>query len=163
MKKIFLIALVTILLIRGANASIPLLPPPGPGGGIMDVMRAQQDLRRQYVETQILQQQLALMQQQRMQQSQVYDAPYKNTNPANYNDVKISYILENNALGQSTSWWDPNTGIKYTITPKNNTTYRGNQNCRTYRVTIQSNMKKKLIDNLACRLNNGTWIRIEKK
>lgn len=66
MKKIILISLIAISPIT--NASIPLprvIPDAQPGGYIVSGMRAQQDLRRQYIENQILQEQLAMMQQQR--------------------------------------------------------------------------------------------------
>ncbi len=175
MKKILSITLITILLIGRANAFLPLPPPPGPGGYIVDSMRAQEDLRRQQLENQMMQQRIYMMMQQQqamlemqrreeaIQQNQVYNSIDQSVDHTSYNDKKISDSLENNALGQSTHWWDPSTGIKYSITPKNNTTYRGNQNCRAYRLIIQSNKKKKQLNNLACRLANGSWIRIEKR
>jgi len=177
MKKLFLIALACIMPITNADAFLPLpalLPDAQPGGHMVAAMRAQQELKRQYLENQLLAQQIDMMRQQQatiemqsnesaMQQNQVYDATDKNTRLTNYNDKKISESLENNAVGQSANWWDPNTGIKYTITPTKNISFKGNQYCREYKVIIQANKKKQQINNLACRLKNQSWIRIEKR
>ncbi len=76
MKKITL----SLILLLGvytslAEASLPLpnvVGSVGPGGGIIASMQAQEDLRRQQLDNQMLQEQISMMQQQREIQTHVH-------------------------------------------------------------------------------------------
>ena len=78
-----------------------------------------------------------------------------------YNERMIAKILEANDIGETTKWWNPQTGSRYSVTPMHNLAYRGNPNCRAFRMTIHSGNTKQKIDNVACRVRNGSWVSVD--
>ena len=69
--------------------------------------------------------------------------------------VQHNKALENNRVGQTTSWADPD-GSNHTLTPTN--TYNENSRpCRDFRQTVEINGQTEIMTGKACRQNDGSW------
>ena len=163
MKSIRLIIIFAMFIfITSSYANIPLVQPPGPGGGLVDAMRGMNTLNNEMLQTKILRQQLAIMQQQQQAMEQDKQKEfYAQKNMAKAVEDKISYCLEHNAVGHSCYWRHPRFDNRLTITPIRNVIYRGNKNCRNYRIIIQTQKEKTQVTNLACRLARGKWVGVD--
>lgn len=111
-KKIILIFLIALSPI--VNASIPLVPPPSPGGGIVASMRAQVELQNQYIQNQILREQLAMMQQRRAA-TNFHESMRSNKYRNNRNGGLIFFTTEmaaqNHCQNDTVVWLNLPTGI----------------------------------------------------
>lgn len=64
--------------------------------------------------------------------------------------------LENNNVGQTSSWSNPDTGHSGSVTPTR-TDYRTGGRCRNYRTTITVDGRTERAIGRACRQADGTW------
>lgn len=158
--RLILIVLMFIFITQG-YANLPLPQPPGPDGGLVDAMRGMNTLNNEMLQTKILRQRLAMMQQQQGMEQADQKEIYAQQNMARTVEEKISYCLEHNAVGHSCYWRHPIFGNRLIITPVRNLTYSGNKNCRNYKMIIQTQNEKAQVTNLACRSTRGKWIRID--
>lgn len=69
--------------------------------------------------------------------------------------VESSQVLENNQIGQSSSWTDPQ-GRNYSMTPTN-TYYSGSTPCRNFQSTVEIDGQTEVLSGQACRQSDGTW------
>lgn len=66
--------------------------------------------------------------------------------------------LDNNSVGQPSSWKNKKTGGRYTMKPTSNVmAYNGNNNCRKYEVTGVVGGKKETTSGIACKTSDGKW------
>ncbi len=165
MKSLRLIVIFSMFIfIAPGYANLPLpnvVPDVGPGGPLVTAMRGMNTLNNEMLQTKILRQQLAMMQQQQAMDQADQKEIYAQQNMAKTVEDKIYYCLEHNAVGHSCYWRHPRLGNRLTITPIRNVTYNGNKNCRNYRLIIQTQNEKTQVTNLACRLSRGRWVRID--
>ena len=73
----------------------------------------------------------------------------------------MNRVYEQNKNGQTTKWHNPNTGDKYSVTPKR--TYHdraSNRDCRDAEVLATINGQPKKLIQKACRDNQGNWIAV---
>jgi hypothetical protein len=69
--------------------------------------------------------------------------------------VQHNTALENNRIGQTTSWSDPD-GSNHTLTPTQ--TYNDNSRpCRDFRQTVEIGGRTEIMTGKACRQNDGSW------
>ncbi|MFT7526828.1 MAG: surface antigen [Arenicella sp.] len=69
--------------------------------------------------------------------------------------VQHDKALENNRVGQTTSWSDPD-GSNHTLTPTQ--TYNENSRpCRDFRQTVEIDGQTEIMTGKACRQSNGSW------
>jgi surface antigen len=70
---------------------------------------------------------------------------------------KAAYALENNRSGQTTTWTNPDTGYKYSVTPTK-TSSRNDRPCRTFVFkSYDANGQAHTTTDLACRQADGAW------
>ena len=68
----------------------------------------------------------------------------------------LNRALENQPTGQTTSWKNPDTGNRYSVTPTK--TYRSSRGpCRKFLINGIVNGRPQQIVGRACRKPNGTW------
>lgn len=65
--------------------------------------------------------------------------------------------LENNRIGQTASWRNPDSGNSGTYTPISTYRNASGQDCREYETTITVDGKTERATGRACRESNGTW------
>ena len=67
--------------------------------------------------------------------------------------------LENNRIGQTSTWSNPDTGYSGTVTPTRttHTAARNGKICRTYEQTITVRGQTEIARGTACRRPDGTW------
>lgn len=69
--------------------------------------------------------------------------------------VQHDKALENNRVGQTTSWSDPD-GSNHTLTPTH--TYNDNSRpCRDFRQTVEIDGQTEIMTGKACRQRDGSW------
>jgi surface antigen len=69
--------------------------------------------------------------------------------------VQHDKALENNRVGQTTSWSDPD-GSNHTLTPTQ--TYKENSRpCRDFRQTVEIDGQTEIMTGKACRQSDGSW------
>jgi surface antigen len=69
--------------------------------------------------------------------------------------VQHDKALENNRVGQTTSWSDPD-GSNHTLTPTQ--TYNENSRpCRDFRQTVEIDGQTEIMTGKACRQSDGSW------
>lgn len=61
------------------------------------------------------------------------------------------------ALGKSTTWENPSTGISYTVTPVEKVAVGDNQICRKYTIHATRGGKEENFDGTACVGTDGNW------
>ncbi|MEX2468433.1 MAG: glycine zipper 2TM domain-containing protein [Pseudohongiellaceae bacterium] len=65
-------------------------------------------------------------------------------------------VLENNEIGQSTAWVNPDTGYRYDLQPTN--TYQSASGpCRDYEMQAVIDGRNETIHGTACRQDDGSW------
>lgn len=69
---------------------------------------------------------------------------------------ETSYALEQNKVGETKVWTDPDTGDRYAVTPTN-TYNKGNSPCRDFIITREANGRQYESRETACRQSDGTW------
>lgn len=73
------------------------------------------------------------------------------------NDLReTGYALEENKVGETKTWTDPDTGDRYAVTPTNTYT-EDNSPCRDFIITRESNGRQYESRETACRQSDGTW------
>jgi surface antigen len=65
--------------------------------------------------------------------------------------------FENNRVGQTSAWQNPDTGNSGTITPTRTTQLANGQYCREYKQTITVGGEQHQAYGTACRQPDGTW------
>ncbi|MBB44446.1 MAG: hypothetical protein CMM44_11895 [Rhodospirillaceae bacterium] len=67
--------------------------------------------------------------------------------------------LENNRIGQTSTWLNPDTGHSGSVTPKRttHTAARDGKICRIYEQTITVRGRTEIARGTACRRSDGTW------
>ncbi len=65
--------------------------------------------------------------------------------------------LENNRVGQASTWSNPDTGHSGTVTPIRTYQAPSGQNCREYRHDVKIGDKFEQVIGQACRQADGTW------
>lgn len=65
-------------------------------------------------------------------------------------------VLENNTLGQSSSWNDPDGG-KVAMRPTRTYYDNSQRPCRDYRTTVELDGHTEILTGTACRRPDGTW------
>ena len=69
--------------------------------------------------------------------------------------VQHNTALENNRIGQTTSWEDPD-GSNHTLTPVR-TYNEDSRPCRDFRQTVEIDGQTEIMTGKACRQNDGSW------
>ncbi|MBT8141542.1 MAG: hypothetical protein HKN88_09045 [Gammaproteobacteria bacterium] len=70
--------------------------------------------------------------------------------------LKAGHVLENNRTGHATSWVNPDSSSKYTMTPTN--TYDSASGpCREYTMDAMIGGKRDTVYGTACRQSDGSW------
>jgi surface antigen len=69
---------------------------------------------------------------------------------------RFGNALESEPTGHTTTWTNPDTNERYSVTPTHTNT-SGNQPCRQYKMQAQVNGQPKTITGTACRQPDGTW------
>ena len=70
--------------------------------------------------------------------------------------LKAAQALESTPTGQQTSWTNPDTGAKYTMTPTK--TYEASAGpCRDFTVDASVDGKPEKVSGTACRQSDGSW------
>ena len=65
-------------------------------------------------------------------------------------------VLENNTIGQTTAWVNPDTGYRYNMQPTS--TYQSNTGpCRDYQMRAVIDGRNETINGTACRQTDGSW------
>ena len=74
--------------------------------------------------------------------------------------IKMRNALEHTETNKTTTWVNPDSQVKYAVTPTK-TTYRqtetATQPCREYTTTANIGGKKEQIYGTACRMDDGSW------
>ena len=70
--------------------------------------------------------------------------------------LKTQMAIEQNKSNQTTAWVNPDTGTKYTVTPKKAIKHAA-QYCREYTMTATIAGKQEKTYGTACRQSDGTW------
>lgn len=70
--------------------------------------------------------------------------------------LKTQMAIEQNKSNQSTNWVNPDTGTRYSVTPKR-TYKKANQYCREYTMTATIDGKQQKTYGTACRQPDGGW------
>lgn len=76
--------------------------------------------------------------------------------------LKAQQALEDNKVGQTTSWKNPDNGNTYTVTPTK-TYQQDNTYCREFTQTATIADKPQQIYGTACRQPDGTWKVVNEK
>lgn len=71
--------------------------------------------------------------------------------------MKMNQALESNHCNQSSSWVNPDSGNRYSITPKRTYSNDYGQPCREYTTTAIIGGKRQQIYGTACRTADGSW------
>ncbi|MGZ9067652.1 MAG: RT0821/Lpp0805 family surface protein [Burkholderiales bacterium] len=70
--------------------------------------------------------------------------------------LKTAQALETSKNSEPTSWRNPDTGQRYTVTPTR--TYEGPSGpCREFSTVADINSQRELVHGTACRQADGTW------
>lgn len=69
--------------------------------------------------------------------------------------VQHNNALENNQIGQTTAWEDPD-GSNHTLTPTQ-TYMEDSRPCRDFRQTVEIDGQTEILTGKACRQNDGSW------
>ena len=71
--------------------------------------------------------------------------------------LKAQQALESTRTNESSSWSNPDTGNRYTVTPTR--TYdSGGRNCRDYSTRAYIGGRQEVVHGTACRDSNGSWV-----
>lgn len=70
--------------------------------------------------------------------------------------LKTQMAIEQNKSNQTSSWTNPDTGAKYTVTPKKAIKH-ASQYCREYTMTATIDGKQEKTYGTACRQSDGSW------
>lgn len=71
--------------------------------------------------------------------------------------LKAQYVLASNRSGQTTRWANPDTGVRYAVTPTR-TYQRGyGRYCREYQTEVIIGGRREIAHGTACRQPDGTW------
>ena len=71
--------------------------------------------------------------------------------------LKANRALESNRTGQASSWSNPDTGNRYTVTPTR--TYESREGpCREYTTRAVIDGRSEVIHGKACRDHSGRWV-----
>lgn len=70
--------------------------------------------------------------------------------------MQMNQALEREQSGQTSTWRNPDTGNRYSVTPKR-TYYRGNQPCRDFTTRAVINGQVQTVYGRACRKADGSW------
>jgi surface antigen len=65
--------------------------------------------------------------------------------------------LESSPTGTSSSWSNPDSGHRGTVTPTNTYRNASNQDCRDYETTVYIDGREETATGVACRQPDGTW------
>lgn len=65
--------------------------------------------------------------------------------------------LENSPTGTTSTWSNPDSGHRGTITPTNTYRNASNQDCRDYETTVYIDGQRETATGVACRQPDGTW------
>ena len=65
--------------------------------------------------------------------------------------------LEQNKVGQSTSWVDPDNGQRVSMTPTRTFRDQNNRPCRDYESTVTMDGQPEVVTGTACRQDDGSW------
>jgi surface antigen len=71
--------------------------------------------------------------------------------------LETQMALEKSASGHPTTWKNPDTGNRYTVTPRKTVVGRNHQPCREYMMTAMIAGKKQQMYGTACRQADGSW------
>jgi len=70
----------------------------------------------------------------------------------------MCHALDNNHVGQPSSWKNRKSGARYTMRPTSDVmSYNGNNTCRKFEITGVMDDKKDTTNGIACKNSNGTW------
>lgn len=70
--------------------------------------------------------------------------------------MKAAQALESTPTGQHSTWTNPDTGTKYTMTPTNTYEASGTP-CRDFTVDANVDGKPEKVSGTACRQSDGSW------
>ncbi len=70
---------------------------------------------------------------------------------------KTQYSLESTKSGDTTKWYNPDSGNSGTITPQPAYTNKADEYCREYQQTVTVGGKTETAYGTACRQEDGTW------
>lgn len=65
--------------------------------------------------------------------------------------------METTPSGTTSTWSNPDSGHRGTITPTNTYRNANNQDCRSYETTVYIEGREETATGVACRQPNGTW------
>jgi len=154
MKRIIVACLISASSIAHANLPLPqVVTNAGQGGGVVSTMRGMNSHSSEMPQNQMMQQQAMDQTTQQQTAAEAYIMQII--------EEKISYTLEHNAVGHSSYWREPVSGNKLIITPTKNFPYKDNKYCRQYRIIIQTQNEETKTNNVACRLADKQWARID--
>ncbi len=71
--------------------------------------------------------------------------------------LKAQHALERTRTNESSSWTNPDSGNRYTVTPTR-TYNQGGRDCREYTTRAYINGRKEVIHGTACRQSDGSWV-----
>lgn len=71
--------------------------------------------------------------------------------------LKANRALESNPTGQTSTWNNPDTGNKYTVTPTRTYQDDAGAPCRDYTTEAIIDGKREFVKGTACRQPDGTW------
>lgn len=72
-------------------------------------------------------------------------------------NLNLNNALQNQSDNKSTTWVNPKTNVRYTVTPTS-TDNEGDQYCRDYKINKIINGESKTVTERACRVN-GRWVK----
>lgn len=78
-------------------------------------------------------------------------------NMDNVDNLNLNNSLQNQSDNKSTTWVNPNSNVRYTVTPTT-TVNDGNNYCRDYSVNKIINGQSQTVTERACRVN-GRWVK----
>lgn len=81
----------------------------------------------------------------------------------NLDSQVASTILETNKLNQTTTWKNPDTDLKASITPTKTFKNDSNDDCREFEYSYDHKGERSSGKNVACRDANGNWVLIGPK
>ncbi|MBF0256600.1 MAG: glycine zipper 2TM domain-containing protein [Gammaproteobacteria bacterium] len=71
--------------------------------------------------------------------------------------LRAQYALENSRTNEASSWTNPDTGYRYTVTPTRTYNDSG-RSCREYSTRATIDGRQEVIRGTACRQADGSWV-----